>query len=94
MAKMTEVPGNNKKHQVVLYALSTCIWCKKTKELLDDLDVHYRYVFVDLLAGKEEQEVMDQVREFNPGCTFPTMVIDNKKVIVGLKEPEIKKVLA
>ncbi|MDO9392247.1 MAG: glutaredoxin family protein [bacterium] len=94
MAKMTEVPGNNKKHQVVLYALSTCIWCKKTKELLDDLDVHYRYVFVDLLAGKDEQEVMDQVREFNPGCTFPTMVIDNKKVIVGLKEPEIKKVLA
>ena len=94
MAKMTEVPGNNNKHQVVLYALSTCIWCKKTKKLLDDLDVHYRYVFVDLLTGKDEQEIMDQVRKHNPGCTFPTMVIDSEKVIVGLKEPEIKKVLA
>lgn len=94
MTKMTEVSGKNAKHQVMLYALSTCIWCKKTKKLLDDLDVQYRYVFVDLLKGKDEEEIMDQVREFNPGCTFPTMVINGQKVIVGLKEPEIKKALA
>jgi glutaredoxin len=94
MAKISEVKGKHQKHQVMLYALSTCIWCKKTKKLLEDLDVTFNYVFVDHLSGKEEQEIMDQVRKHNPGCTFPTMVIDNGKVIVGLKEPEIKKELA
>jgi glutaredoxin-like protein NrdH len=88
-----EVPGKHAKHQVMLYALSTCIWCKKTKRLLDDLEVKYSFVFVDLLKGKEEEEVMEQVRTYNADCTFPTMIIDGKTVIVGLKEDEIKKAL-
>jgi glutaredoxin-like protein NrdH len=94
MAKMTEVQGKNKKHEVMLYALSTCLWCKKTKKLLDDLNVTYQYVYVDSLIGKEEEEIMDQVRKYNPECTFPTMVINGNKVICGFKEPEIKKALA
>ena len=49
MAMPTTVEGKNKKHRVMLYALSTCIWCKKTKKLLDNLDVCYDFVFVDLL---------------------------------------------
>ena len=94
MAKISEVKGKHKKHEVMLYALSTCIWCKKTKKLLDDLDVTYHYVFVDHLSGKEEEEIMDQVKKHNPDCTFPTMVINGKKVICGFKEPDIKKALA
>jgi glutaredoxin-like protein NrdH len=51
-------------------------------------------VYVDSLIGKEEEEIMDQVRKYNPECTFPTMVINGNKVICGFKEPEIKKALA
>ncbi|RQW78074.1 MAG: glutaredoxin family protein, partial [Methanothrix sp.] len=32
------------KGTVTLYALSTCIWCKKTKELLSTLGIAYDYV--------------------------------------------------
>jgi len=34
--RATRVAGKNK-GQILLYALSTCVWCKKTKQLLDQL---------------------------------------------------------
>jgi len=35
---LTHVDGKKAGH-IVIYALSTCPWCKKTKKLLDDLGV-------------------------------------------------------
>lgn len=88
------VKGKKQGHRIMLYALSTCIWCRKTKKLLDSMDVEYDFVFVDLLEGRDEDQVMEEVARHNPGQTFPTMVIDGKKVIVGFKEPEIRKALS
>lgn len=74
---------------VMLYALSTCVWCKKTKRLLDDLGIAYDYQYVDGLKGKDREEAMAAVRRVNPSCTFPTTVI-NGRCIVGFREAEIK----
>ena len=35
-----------KKGDVLVYALSTCIWCKKTKEYLSSKDVAFDYIYV------------------------------------------------
>jgi len=78
--------------KVTLYALSTCIWCKKTKALLGELGVAYDYEFVDLLEGKERVDVMDKVRHWNPTTSFPTLVV-NGKCIVGFREDEIREAL-
>ncbi|MDD1751959.1 MAG: glutaredoxin family protein [Methanotrichaceae archaeon] len=80
------------KGKINLYALSTCIWCKKTKDLLSSLGVGYDYVFVDLLIGQEREEAIEQVKRYNPSCSFPTLVI-GEKCIVGYREKEIKEVL-
>jgi len=88
------VKGKKNDHRIMLYALSTCVWCRKTKKLLDGLEVEYDFVFVDLLEGREEEKAMEEVGHYNPGQTFPTMVIDGRKVIVGFKEPEIRKALS
>lgn len=74
---------------VTLYALSTCMWCKKTRDLLSELGVSYDYVYVDLTSGAERAELIDELRRFNPALTFPTLVA-NGKVIVGYREKEIK----
>jgi glutaredoxin-like protein NrdH len=94
MATATTVTGKKGKHRVMLYALSTCIWCKKTKKLLETLDVEYQFIWVDKLSGKDEEEVMAEVRKHNPDCTFPTLLVDGATCIVGFKEPEIKRALA
>ena len=77
----------------MLYALSTCGWCKKTKGLLEDLKVDYNYVDTDILDGAARAEALDEIRKWNPACSFPTMVIDNKTCIVGFKEDQIRETL-
>ena len=77
----------------MLYALSTCGWCKKTKGFLDDLGVEYNFIYTDYLDGDEKERIMDEVRKWNPRCSFPTIIINDKKVIVGFREDEIKEAL-
>lgn len=78
--------------RVKLYALSTCIHCRNTKELLKKCGVEYECVDVDTLTGEERERVIEEVRRLNPELTFPTLVIGNK-IIVGFKENEIRKTL-
>lgn len=89
---VVHVKGKNK-GDIVLYAISTCGWCKKTKSLLNKLGVEYRYINVDLLDKKEKEKIEKDVKKWNPKCNYPTMVINNKKCIVGFKEDEIQEVL-
>jgi len=92
MIKIEHIKGNNR-GKIMLYALSTCGWCKKTKDLLNNLGIEYSYIFVDLLDEPDKENVMDDVRKWNPACSFPTIVINNKECIVGFKEDEIKEAL-
>ena len=79
--------------KLMLYALSTCVWCQKTKRLLDDLGVGYDYTDVDLLPGSEKEAAIKVIKKHNPACSFPTLVINDSKCIVGYKENEIREVL-
>jgi glutaredoxin-like protein NrdH len=80
------------KGKVALYALSTCIWCKKTKELLSSLGVGFDYIYVDLLKGNDRSKMVEEVKKYNPACSFPTLVIGDK-CIIGFREKEIKEAL-
>ena len=91
MLQAEHVEGENK-GKIMLYALSTCGWCRKTKELLNELGVEYEYIYVDLLEDEDEDTAMDEVKKWNPRLSFPTLVIDDK-CIVGFKEDEIREVL-
>jgi len=90
--KFIHVPGKNAKHRVTLYALSTCGWCRKTKELLDSNQVQYEYINVDQCEGEERAEASGKVRELNPRGSFPTIRIDGE-VVTGYDEDRIRELL-
>ena len=92
MVEMTHIEGVDK-GSIKLYALSTCVWCRKTKRLLDSLKVAYDYVFVDHLDSEDKDKAMDEIEKWNPRCSYPTLVFNDKKCIVGFKEKEIKEQL-
>ena len=87
--EVKHIKGQNK-GKVMLYALSTCIWCGKTKKLLGDLNVEYDCIDVDLQGYDEQQEILKEIRKYNPAGGFPTMVIDGKDCIVGFDEEKIR----
>lgn len=81
------------KAKIKLFALSTCVWCKKTRQFLDDLGVAYDYIYVDHKEGEEKSKVMREVKMWNPACSFPTLVINDEKCIVGFKEDQIREAI-
>lgn len=77
---------------VKLYALSTCSHCKATKKFLGECKVKYDVVDVDLLGEEERTEIVEDIKQLNPRCSFPTIIIGDK-VIVGYQEDLIKEAL-
>ncbi|MEI7640593.1 MAG: glutaredoxin family protein [bacterium] len=90
---MKHVDGKNSKCAVKIYTLSTCVWCKKTKNLLKTLDVAFDYEDVDLLDETEKEKVIKEMEKWVRAIAFPLIVVDNKKHISGFDETEIKKAL-
>lgn len=77
---------------VKMYTLSTCGHCKAAKRFLDECQIKYEFTDVDLLEGEERAAILEDVRKWNPNCSFPTIIIGDK-VIVGNKEDEIREAL-
>ena len=77
---------------VKIYTLSTCVHCKATKKLLDDCAVQYEFTDVDMLSGEEKIAIIDEIKKFNPECSFPTIIIGDV-VIIGHKEDRIREAL-
>jgi len=91
--KWQEVGGKEQEHEVLFYGLSTCVWCKKTRQFLEDRGVSFRYIYVDLVPREERGEVVGELRRVNPSGNFPTVVIDGDRVVVGYRPEELEKEL-
>jgi glutaredoxin len=79
--------------KVFIYTLSTCIWCKKTKQALADMKIAYDYVEVDMEQEADEDKLLLELKEFNPNCSFPTTVINDSSVVIGFQPDKIAKEL-
>ncbi len=77
---------------IKVYSLSTCGHCKSAKKLMSDNGIEFESVEVDKLVGEERTAMIQEIRGFNPRCSFPTIVIGDK-VFVGFRENELKEAL-
>jgi glutaredoxin-like protein NrdH len=90
---IVKVPGKNNKHKVLMYTLSTCAWCKKTKKFLKDNHIEYEYVDVDLCNDEDHEKIRNAILRRGGALSYPTLIVDDKKVITGYSEDEIKEAL-
>ncbi|MBF4508927.1 MAG: glutaredoxin [Aeromicrobium sp.] len=77
---------------VMLYALSTCPYCRMAKKYLDESDVAYDILEVDLLEGAEKDDAVARVKELSGGTSFPVIVV-GEEVIVGFNKKRMKELL-
>ena len=88
-----KVSGKNSKHKVFLYALSTCGWCKLTKQFLKDNDIEFEYVDVDLCNDKDKEKVKKDILNQGGSLSYPTTIIDDKILITGFRKDKLKEAL-
>jgi len=88
-----KVQGKNNKHRVLLYVLSTCPWCKKEKQLLRDNNIEFEYVDVDLCNDEDYEKIREDILNRGGRFSFPAVIIDDRILINGFREDEIKETL-
>lgn len=71
------------------FALSTCVHCRHAQDFLEQNHVPIQPLYVDRLQGEVREEALEKMRHYNPNLSFPTLVFDDGRVIVGFRKDEI-----
>lgn len=87
----SKVSGKQNRHKVVVFALSTCVWCKMTKQYLQDNQIEYEYVDVDLCEEEEKERVRQQILDKGGSLSYPTIIVDDKILITGFRKDKLKE---
>jgi glutaredoxin-like protein NrdH len=91
--QFSKVSGKKNNHKVTLYALSTCVWCKLTKQFLKDNEVEFEYVDVDLLNDEDKSKAHETISNKGGMLSYPTTIVDDKTVINGFRKDQLKEAL-
>jgi glutaredoxin len=82
-----EFKGSKNDHDLTMYALSTCGFCKSAIAFLKDKDVSFRYVYVDKLHADVKADAKEKLTErYNKRMLFPFLVVDEQKALPGFDE--------
>ena len=78
-----EVKGEKDTHDVTIFTLSTCMWCKKCKTFLSDRGIKYRYIDIDRIDISEKSQILQFLREtYKPErISYPFVVWDDDFVV-------------
>lgn len=88
-----KVPGKNKKHKVLVYAISTCAWCKRAKKFLTENNIEYEYVDIDLCSKDDRDKIRDAILSRGGRLSYPTVIVDDRSLITGFNEDRLREVL-
>jgi glutaredoxin len=90
---IVKVSGKNNKHKVLMYAISTCAWCKLTKNFLKDNHIEYEYVDVDLCNDEDKEKIRQHILKKGGHLSYPAIIIDDKILINGFRKDKIVEAL-
>jgi glutaredoxin-like protein NrdH len=83
----TDVYGESTGHDLKLFALSTCGFCRRAIEFLRNNNISYSNVYVDQLPVSIKQRLKDEFSErFKKTILYPALIIDEKDVLIGFTE--------
>lgn len=83
--------GDSHGHQVTVYALSTCGFCRRGLQFLRDNKIAFKYVYVDQLDYNIKEKLKSELQsKYDVRLVFPYMVVDGKKVLSGFIEDQWK----
>jgi glutaredoxin len=80
--------------KVEFFGLSTCGWCRKTREWLDGNQVSYVLVYLDQTTGAEKEAAKERALQFVSRLSVPIVIVnDGEKVIQGYKPEELEELI-
>ncbi|MHA1973964.1 MAG: glutaredoxin family protein [Candidatus Hodarchaeales archaeon] len=82
------------KHKVFMFAISTCMWCKRGKKWLEERGYTYQYLDIDKIPVERKNELKKNIKKvFGVRARFPFLVVDDTKWNSGYNPKEWEDLL-
>jgi len=62
--------------KVTIYALSTCLWCRKTKKYFEEKGIAFDAVDYDKQDEAAQKRMAEEMKAAGFNCSFPFVRID------------------
>ncbi|MFX1312436.1 MAG: glutaredoxin family protein [Promethearchaeota archaeon] len=91
---VTEVDGKEGiEDNIIVFTLSTCMWCKKCKSFLNENNMKYRYIDVDKIDPSDKAKIIEYLRsKYQSRVSYPFLVCE-KGHVVGYNPEKYKELL-
>ena len=66
--------------KVTIYTLSTCPWCKKTKQFFQELNIDFESIDYDLADDTTQEKIRKDMTQAGAALAFPFTKINGKFV--------------
>ena len=88
----SEIPGESTGHQLKLFALSTCGFCRKAIDFLKKKGISYSIVYMDQLPVSSKRQIKSEFSDkFDKKILYPALVVDDTEALIGFtKEDWVK----
>ncbi len=88
------VPGKNSRLHIRLLALSTCGFCRRGQEFLENHALAYEYVHLDTLDPEVKASAKQEFKDrFGVTLSYPTLIVDGTKHTVGYVKRQWEELL-
>jgi glutaredoxin len=78
--------------KIMMYTLSTCPWCKKTKSFFAERNIPFEFIDYDKASKEEQQKIREVCSSHGEGIAFPFVII-GEDVVVGYNPQKYMKLL-
>lgn len=93
--KYTQEEGKNSGHDITVYALTTCGFCRRALSFLKEKNVSFRYLYIDELDPDIKAELKNDLREkYQRNLVFPFLVVDEKEAVTGFVQDRWNELLS
>ena len=91
---VTEIAGEEGvEKNILIFTLSTCMWCKKCKRFLNEKNMKYRYVDVDKIPYDDKKKLLDYLKSnYQSRISYPFLICE-KGHVVGYNPNEYMELL-
>ena len=81
------IEGSRQDHDAIVYALSTCAFCRRAIEYLKKQSVQFRFTYLDQIDVETKRSVKRELAErFDNIVVFPILVVDDQRAYSGFTE--------
>jgi len=78
--------------KVSMYTLSTCPWCRKTKNFFKERNMQFEFVDYDLADEPTQEKIADEMMRYADHIAFPFVRIGND-VVIGYNPEKYERLI-